>query len=590
VGTRSHKPRVLVLYWNPPGNTLRGAILDHLRALEHIQHPPDVLYVNAWDGGPRWLDRVRPDAIVLHTTFLCVRWSHLFPTWKWSLRWIADLDCPKVALPQDEYDHAHVLDEWLAELGVDLVVSNFDATARASLYPSQAGGATFVHGFTGYIDEAAAERLAPTLLPHVERPLDIVYRASHLPYWFGSQGQLKHLVGSVVGDAATSVGMAVDVSTRYEDTILGAGWLSFLASGRVVLGCESGSSVLDRRGEVRAALQAMLATEPELTFEAASARMPPGWDDYRYFALSPRHLEAVVTKTCQLLVEGHYEGVLEAGRHYVALRRDFSNLQDALAEISDPRRSQEIAEAAYEDVYLSGRYGQSVLGNLVLEQLDLAPGSAAPHPAWSVVSRSKLADTTAWQASEPRAPRSRRRLRRPHLPPIRSTARAVVRRLGAPLLTAQLVATQGLALLRRKDLRTIMFDLVRERPFDPNTTNDLLRLAIVANARRGRLQFTIDTSWDPAAQRLVFRSRTAETVTSAPELPVDVPRDFSHAVWDHSAVAEHVNCKLLGSRSVSVSVGTAGIYPFPAIQERLSASPHARDALFAFARNGGGAQ
>ena len=32
--------------------------------------------------------------------------------------WLAGLDVPKVALPQDDYDHAELLDEWLAELRV----------------------------------------------------------------------------------------------------------------------------------------------------------------------------------------------------------------------------------------------------------------------------------------------------------------------------------------------------------------------------------------------------------------------------------------------------------------------------------------
>ena len=39
--------------------------------------------------------------------------------------------------------------------------------------------------------------------------------------------------------------------------------------------------------------------------------MPSGWDSYAFFAISPRHLEAVITKTAQVLVEGRYSGVLE---------------------------------------------------------------------------------------------------------------------------------------------------------------------------------------------------------------------------------------------------------------------------------------
>ena len=53
-------------------------------------------------------------------------------------------------------------------------------------------------------------------------------------------------------------------------------------------------------------------------------RCRAGWDSYAFFAISPRHLEAVVTKTAQVLVEGSYSGVLEPERHYIPVRRDFS--------------------------------------------------------------------------------------------------------------------------------------------------------------------------------------------------------------------------------------------------------------------------
>jgi hypothetical protein len=349
-------PTVLVLYWHPDGIGMRTAVEQHLRAVESAASGPRVVYVNTFEGAPRLLRRVRPGAIVLHNTFLCMRWSHLFASWKWGLRWLAVADCPKIAMPQDEYDHAYVLDDWLDELGPELIVTNFGEDVRRTLYPLNADRTSYVHGFTGYIDEEAAAGLAPSLRPHAERPLDLVYRASHLPFWFGSQGQLKHLVGSVVADAARGTGLSTDVSTSLEDTIVGDAWLPFLASGRVVLGCESGSSVLDRRGEVRAAIQSMLLAEPELTFDEVSARLPAGWDDYRFFAISPRHFEAVITKTCQVLVEGHYDGVFEAGRHYIALRRDFANLDDVLEQIRDSRLTQEIADRAYEEIYCSGRY------------------------------------------------------------------------------------------------------------------------------------------------------------------------------------------------------------------------------------------
>jgi hypothetical protein len=67
-----------------------------------------------------------------------------------------------------------------------------------------------------------------------------------------------------------------------------------------------------------------------------------------------------------LLVEGGYDGVLEPGRHFLPVKADFSDLEGALAETRDPRRLQRLADAAYEEICLSGRYSYERL----VEQID----------------------------------------------------------------------------------------------------------------------------------------------------------------------------------------------------------------------------
>jgi hypothetical protein len=169
----------------------------------------------------------------------------------------------------------------------------------------------FRGALTGYIDDAMARRCATQLRPIAARTHDIVYRATQLPYWFGSHGQLKHRIAEVVGARATAHDLTTDISTRWEDTIFGDGWSDFLMTGRSVIGAESGSSVLDRRGEIQSRIRTLLAEQPTLSFDEVARELPEGWDSWRFFAISPRHLEAVVTKTAQILVEGTYSGVLK---------------------------------------------------------------------------------------------------------------------------------------------------------------------------------------------------------------------------------------------------------------------------------------
>jgi hypothetical protein len=237
---------VLVLYWHPVGTPIRAAIYHHLHTLDHGSRRHEVWYVNTFRPSPHWLRYMPVDCVILHTTLLCLRWSEFFEGIRRDLVWLSDLSCPKIALPQDEYDHSELLNEWLVELGVSDVFSVFEGPNRDLLYQRLGGRAAFHKCFTGYVDEATACEVSKKLVPISARPLDVVYRASQLPYWFGSQGQLKDRIGAVVLERALDRGLRTDISTRVEDTILRERWFDFLMSGRTVLGCESGSSVLDR--------------------------------------------------------------------------------------------------------------------------------------------------------------------------------------------------------------------------------------------------------------------------------------------------------------------------------------------------------
>ena len=100
-----------------------------------------------------------------------------------------------------------------------------------------------------------------------------------------------------------------------------------------------------------------LAEHPDASFEEVEANCFPGADGgLRYFAISPRHLEACATRTAQVLIEGSYNGILRPGEHYIELRRDFSNLDEVLDLIESDAERARLTEAAYRDVVASGAY------------------------------------------------------------------------------------------------------------------------------------------------------------------------------------------------------------------------------------------
>ena len=72
--------------------------------------------------------------------------------------------------------------------------------------------------------------------------------------------------------------------------------------------------------------------------------------------IGPRHFEAAAFRVCQVLFEGRYAGVMEPMRHYIPLRKDFSNFDQVVARCATPSVRRELTENAHRDLIASGDY------------------------------------------------------------------------------------------------------------------------------------------------------------------------------------------------------------------------------------------
>jgi hypothetical protein len=579
--------RVLVLYWHDRSGPLRLAIQRHLQVLDCSTAGHEVLYYNALDGAPSWLRRLEFDAIILHTTYLCLRWSYRFYDWKWKMRWINEVRCVKVAVPQDEYDHAEVLDEWLHEMGVGVIFTNFGPSHRALLYPVMSGKAKFYECLTGYFDEHDVERLRNSRRNISRRALDVVYRATHLPYWFGSHGQMKHRIGEAVAARAGTHGLRCDISTGRGDVIVGPRWLDFLASGRTVIGCESGSSVLDRRGEIRSRLEHLAARQPFLSYEESNRMMSPEWDRHSFGALSPRHLEAVTAGTCQLLVEGTYSDVLRAHEHYLPIKADFSNLDQVLDRVKDPDVLQEVADRAYRDVYESGRYTYGAFAKRIEGAIEealpdqRATGRRPERSArfgWNVV---RLLAGLSERARFVRV-RAAASLRR--VPMYWGVIRHPLVHAARAYLMLRLVLSHPPS---RALFLTYWTDMQLKAAMNATTVwNDLFMIRLMRKLHDGEVRraqtcrVTIDA--DQAGHRFIFRTRQTESGAAGAtpliderlfRLGVEGAASGTTLAWDHSAVASQVLYPVVGKKRLAVRIGLRGVYTFPAFPALASRYP-----------------
>lgn len=365
---KKEKLAILILYWDNWHYPMRMAVRDHLAALR-VHFPQNRFFVhNVKFDLPRYFAHRKFDAVLLHNTLLCLRWgARNKEKWQKLASQIAGLRGLKVAIPQDEYDHAHTLDDFLDQAGVSVIFSNFDSRERALLYPRMSRKAEFQQVLTGYLSQRFVRTARVLAKPLSERKIVLGYRGTRLPFWFGRWGEMKSQVALKFKRAAETLGLRSDISVEKADELYGKSWIQFLTSCQAVVGCEGGSSIFDPRGEIQHRVTGYLRNHPSASFEEVEASCFPSEDSRHVFrALSPRHLEACASRTVQILIEGEYSGVLTANRHYLPLKADCSNITEVLKQLENRDACQRMVDTAYEEIVASGRFSDEAFANQIM--------------------------------------------------------------------------------------------------------------------------------------------------------------------------------------------------------------------------------
>jgi hypothetical protein len=372
---------ILVLY-NQEEFPLRATIRDHLYSFRNYSSDR-CFYLNVRTRGVPWyLSKIQFDLIIFHTIFLSARWHlNAFRDLVNKVRVLKRMDAVKVALPQDDFIHTDILCDFINEFKVNYVFSAASEPDRRKIYSSvDLTVSKFFKVLTGYLDDETVNKVNRLAKSVKERTIDIGYRAWRSAPWLGRHGLLKAQIADLFQKEAPPKGLVTDISTRSEDTFLGDEWYRFLLRCKYMIGVEGGASILDRDGSIKRRTEEYLSRHPQASFEEVETNCFPNLDGYLHlFATSPRHLEACSTKTCQVLVEGQYDGILFPGQHYIELKRDLSNLDEVLETIKRDELRDEIVERAYRDVVASGRYSYRSFVELVLGEA-LKDVESQPQP------------------------------------------------------------------------------------------------------------------------------------------------------------------------------------------------------------------
>jgi hypothetical protein len=361
--TSTNRARVLVLYnsWFLYAETTR----EHVEMFAAFSaHEVTCADVSVLDFE---IDLSQFETIVFHYSLVTSAWHHDLASARRDK--IINAAATKMLFIQDEFRWVTSVTDAITELGISVVFTVQPQDTVKAAYQSHPHWKTpmlqdvrFVPTLTGFVDERLVKRDVPD---YEKRPLDVTYRARKLPFWVGRAGLEKYEIAARFLKDAEKFKLKCDISTDEAARIYGDAWFDFTTSSKATLGTEGSSGLVDFDGKLIPAVDAYCAKHPNATFEQVEAKFFAGKDGLiKYRAISPRCFEAAALRTLMVMYKGEYSGVLEAGRHYVELKRDHSNIKDVVKILRDPKEAKSYIRRAYDEIACSGKYtSRAFVGN-----------------------------------------------------------------------------------------------------------------------------------------------------------------------------------------------------------------------------------
>ena len=249
---------------------------------------------------------------------------------------------PKAFFIGNEYKLMPEKMTFCERIGVSLLVSQSLSREVHDLYRRRLGCLVTGIPNTG-LDPAV---FFPGIDP-AARPIDLGYRAADAPLYLGHRERAE--IAEFFTANAARYGLRVDISLHHRDRLDERGWAEFLNRCKGQLGSEAGGDYFDLEDRTRDAVNQYCNAHPGATFEDVKSRFfPPTHPTIPLRILSGRHVEAAGTKTAQVLIAGHYDGLFIADEHYIPLERNFSNADEAMRKFADISFRNAVADRAYE--------------------------------------------------------------------------------------------------------------------------------------------------------------------------------------------------------------------------------------------------
>lgn len=375
--------KILFLTNRPTANTQAATVTEYLDAL-HKYSEHNIYEISMLHHFPGRIDLNRFDVVISHYSLsIGPLLYHYFC--KDLVEQLKNFKGLKAAFLQDEYREIKTYWKHINELGINVLFSCVPEGEISKVYPPEkVPNLRVVNVLTGYVPEAL---LKVEVAPIAKRPIDVGYRTRKMWYWLGALAYEKWFISEEFKRRAKegALGLNLDLSTREYERLYGDAWTNFVASCRTVIGVESGASIIDFDGLLERRVDQYVSEHPQASFEEVSELYLKDYEgSLRLHQISPRCFEAAALRTPMVLFEGEYSKVLEPGRHFIVLKKDFSNFEEVIAKIKDHNYLQEMADRTYQEVALNPRWSYRefirVIDRVIDEEVDRLGVVRSKHP------------------------------------------------------------------------------------------------------------------------------------------------------------------------------------------------------------------
>jgi len=353
---KKRKPEVyhMLLLCNRP---VRGAdastVTDHIDSFLNYSNNK-ILPLSFVRAIPSSLCLERFDSIIIHYSIAIgyLRDHYINCTSRSRIRKFNGL---KIAFIQDEYRAVNSVLDSLRFMKIHLLFTCVPKAEIEMVYPTnKLPGVKKINTLTGFVPESLTQ---VDRSPIQNRPIHVGYRSRKPPFWLGQLAFEKHEIASSFLAKTQGTGLRVDISCHEADRIYGKAWIRFVSSCKTMLGVESGSSVFDFRGKIQKKVESYMQKNPQASFKNVQEKfLKPHENKIRLNQISPRCFEAAALGTAMILYEGKYSGILKPGRHFISLKKDFSNITKVVKILKHDSFLQKIADQAFSEVACNPRY------------------------------------------------------------------------------------------------------------------------------------------------------------------------------------------------------------------------------------------